>query len=116
MNLVLDRIVSIKKSPKSYVTESSFDSKTYYKNVIGVSVSPHIDVENVVFYVNHKHAPYVITKPFHKTQKVVERDNYGVTFSMQVQLNFELEKEILGLGESIKIIAPERLKRQIKDP
>ena len=115
MNLALDRIVSIKKSPKSYVTESSFDSKTYYKNVIGVSVSPHIDVENVVFYVNHKHAPYVITKPFHKTQKVVERDNYGVTFSMQVQLNFELEKEILGLGESIKIIAPERLKRQIKE-
>ncbi|WP_299883285.1 WYL domain-containing protein [uncultured Lacinutrix sp.] len=115
MNLALDRIISINKSSKTYTIDSSFDSKTYYKDVIGVSVSPNMAAEDVVFYVNHKHAPYVITKPFHKSQKIIDRDNYGVTFSMQVQLNFELEKEILGLGESIKIIAPERLKRNIKE-
>ncbi|WP_347567266.1 WYL domain-containing protein [Olleya sp. YS] len=115
MNLALDRIIAVKKSSKPYVIDQSFDSNNYYENVIGVSVSPNMDTENVVFYVNHKHAPYVVTKPFHKSQKVIERDNYGVMFSMQVQLNFELEKEILGLGESIKIIAPERLKRNIKE-
>jgi len=115
MNLALDRIISIEKSAKPYVIDTTFDSKNYYKNVIGVSVSPQMETEHVVFYVNHKHAPYVITKPFHNSQKVIDKDNYGVTFSMDVQLNFELEKEILGLGESIKIIAPERLKRNIKE-
>jgi hypothetical protein len=34
---------------------------------------------------------------------------------LHVQLNFELEREILGFGDRIKIIEPERLKRRIKE-
>ncbi|WP_034060523.1 WYL domain-containing protein [Lacinutrix jangbogonensis] len=115
MNLALDRIVSLKSSDASFVSEPNFNSETYYKNAIGVSVSPNLDTENVLLYVSHKHAPYVVTKPFHNSQKMIEKDNYGITISLDVQLNFELEKEILGFGESIKVIAPERLKRIIKE-
>ncbi|GAA3643296.1 WYL domain-containing protein [Flavivirga jejuensis] len=115
MNLALDRIVSIKKSEEPFVFDSDFNSETYYKNAIGVSVSPGLEPETVLLYINHKQAPYVLTKPFHHSQKEVSRDNYGVTISLEVQLNFELEKEILGLGEGVKVIAPERLKRHIKE-
>ncbi|NMH88951.1 WYL domain-containing protein [Flavivirga algicola] len=115
MNLALDRIISIKRSNKPFVSDTGFNSEIYYKHAIGVSVSPNLKPETVVLYVNHKHAPYVLTKPFHHSQKEVSRDNYGVTISLKVQLNFELEKEILGLGEGIKVIAPERLKRNIKE-
>ena len=115
MNLALDRIIAIEKSEKPFVYDPEFNSETYYKDAIGVSVSPQLETEHVLLYINHKQAPYVLTKPFHHSQKEVERDNYGVTISLDVQLNFELEKEILGLGEGIKVIAPERLKRQIKE-
>jgi predicted DNA-binding transcriptional regulator YafY len=115
MNLALDRIIGIKESENDYVFDTTFNSETYYENAIGVSVSPTLEPEKVLLYINHKHAPYVLTKPFHNSQKEVSRDNYGVTISMEVQLNFELEKEILGLGEGIKVLAPERLKRQIKE-
>ncbi|NQY07514.1 MAG: phytanoyl-CoA dioxygenase family protein, partial [Flavobacteriaceae bacterium] len=63
----------------------------------------------------HKHAPYVLTKPFHASQKLIEKDNYGITISLDVQHNFELEKEILAIGDGIKVIAPTRLRRKIKD-
>lgn len=115
INLALDRIISVKKSDKSFLADAGFDSETYYKQAIGVSVSPTLETENIVLYVNHKQAPYVLTKPFHHSQKEISRDNYGVTISLDVQLNYELEKEILGLGEGIKVIAPERLKRNIKE-
>ncbi|WP_397364060.1 WYL domain-containing protein [Olleya sp. R77988] len=115
MNLALDRIITIKKSTKNFVSDLTFNSDTFYKDAIGVSVSPNMAPEKVLLYINHKHAPYVLTKPFHHSQKEVSRDNYGVTISLDVQLNFELEKEILGLGEGIKVIAPERLKRNIKE-
>ncbi|WP_366915880.1 WYL domain-containing protein [uncultured Psychroserpens sp.] len=114
MNLALDRIVSIEKSPQTFKIDKDFDSETYYNHAIGVSISPNLEPEHVLLYVNHKQAPYVLTKPFHHSQNVVSRDNYGVTISLDVQLNFELEKEILGLGEGIKVISPERLKRNIK--
>ena len=115
MNLALDRIISVKKSSKPFLTDANFDSESYYKQAIGVSVSPTLEPEHVVLYINHKQAPYVLTKPFHHSQKEISRDNYGVAISLDVQLNFELEKEILGLGEGIKVIAPERLKRNIKE-
>ncbi len=115
LNLALDRIISIEKSTKPYVFDATFDSENYYKDVIGVSVSPQLKTEQVILYVVHKHAPYVETKPFHYSQHVIDRDNYGVTFALDVQHNFELEKEILGLGENIKVIAPERLRRNIKE-
>lgn len=115
MNLALDRIISVEKSSKPYVEDSDFDSELYYKRAIGVSISPTLETETVLLYIKHKQAPYVLTKPFHHSQKEISRDNYGVTISLDVQLNFELEKEILGLGEGIKVIAPERLKTNIKE-
>ncbi|MEL0651664.1 WYL domain-containing protein [Algibacter sp. TI.3.09] len=115
MNLALDRIIALNKSENSFLPDVTFDSETYYKDVIGVSVSPHLEPDPVLLYVNHKHAPYALTKPFHHSQREVSRDNYGVTIALDVQLNFELEKEILGLGEGVKVIAPERLKRNIKE-
>ncbi|QCE41271.1 WYL domain-containing protein [Psychroserpens sp. NJDZ02] len=115
MNLALDRIITINTSDNPFVLDSSFNSETYYKDTIGVSVSPNLEPEQVLLYVNHKQAPYVLTKPFHHSQKEISRDNYGVTIALDVQLNFELEKEILGFGEGLKVITPERLKRNIKE-
>ncbi|MGV8094656.1 MAG: WYL domain-containing protein [Mangrovibacterium sp.] len=71
--------------------------------------------EKVVLFVNRKHAPYVLTKPFHPSQKLVEKNEYGITISLEVQLNFELEKEIMGLGDGIVVLEPERLRSGIAE-
>lgn len=115
MNLALDRIQSIDKTDLWYQEEETFDAETYFKNAIGVSISPNLAPQEVLLYVNHQHAPYVLTKPLHHSQQLVESNHYGVTISLQVQHNFELEKAILGFGEGIKVIAPDRLRRSIKE-
>ena len=114
-NLALDRILEIEKSEETFKPNMKVDLEAYFKHVIGVTVSPNLETEEVLLQINHKHAPYVITKPFHWSQEVVKRDNDGVTIKLNVQHNFELEKDILGLGESIKVIAPNSLKRNIKN-
>ena len=90
-----------------------FDSATYFKDVIGVTVSQNLQPEKVTLYINRRHAPYVLTKPFHPSQKLISSDEEGITISLEVQHNFELEKEILGLGDGVVVISPERLKRVI---
>ena len=114
MNLALDRILSIEKSSAVYQMKEDFDPQEYFRHVIGVSVSPNHEPEEIVLFVTHKHAPYVTTKPFHWSQEVIDRDYYGVTISMRVQHNFELEKEILGLGDGVRVIAPTRLRQNIE--
>ena len=114
LNLALDRIISVDKSERSFKPNPSFDTETYFKDAIGVSVSPNMEPEEVILFITHKHAPYVLTKPFHPSQTQIDKDYYGITISIKVQHNFELEKEILGLGDGVKVIAPERLRKNIQ--
>lgn len=113
MNLALDRIISVKESKLPYYRDDNFDADDYFKNVIGVSVSPTLEPIEVVLYVTHVHSPYITTKPLHHSQKLLSRDNYGITISINVQYNFELEKEILSYGDGIKVISPNNLRRNI---
>lgn len=115
LTLALDRIISIQECKTKYIPRYGFDAKTYFKNVIGVTVSPTIEPEQVLLFITNRHAPYVLTKPLHPSQKLLHKDNYGITISLELQHNFELEKEILSLGDGIKVIAPARLKRNIKE-
>ena len=115
MNLALDRIEGIEASELWFQEAEDFEAETYFKDAIGVSVSPNAKVEEVRLHVNYQHAPYLLTKPLHHSQELIEKDHYGITIALQVQHNFELEKAILGFGEGMKVLAPERLRRKIKE-
>lgn len=113
-NLALDRIMGLEASEVPLIDTAGFDADKHFKDVIGVSVSTGLEAEEVLLYIVHKHAPYVLTKPLHHSQKLIDKDNYGITVSLHVQHNFELEKEILAFGDGVKVISPERLKHSIK--
>lgn len=115
MNLALDRILAVEESSIPYINDPNFDAETHFKHAIGVSVIPNHSGDEMEFYITQKHAPYVETKPFHWSQKTIARDYYGIVISLQVQHNYELEKKILGLGDGIRVIKPERLKRVIQE-
>jgi len=70
---------------------------------------------DILLKIDRSDAPYELTKPFHSSQKVVEKLSDGsVIIKMQVYINFELERLILGFGESIEVVAPRMLRKRIK--
>lgn len=113
--LALDRMESVERSPSLFHEDPDFDAQDFFKHTIGISVTPTLAPQKVVLFVHQKQAPYVETKPLHPSQKVLERQSQGITISLMVQHNFELEKEILAFGEGMKVIAPPRLKRNIME-
>lgn len=115
MTLALDRILSIEGCDVKYIPRQDFNLVAYLNDVVGVTVNQNGQAEKVLLRADHETAPYIVTKPIHHSQQVVETSDSGVTISLHVQLNFELEREILGFGDHVKVIAPERLKRRIKD-
>lgn len=115
LNLALDRIISVAKGSSTYREPTHFEASTYFQNVIGVSVAAEAPLMDVHLFIDHAHAPYITTKPLHHSQKVIAQDHFGVTVSLRVLHNFELEKEILSFGESIKVLEPPMLKRRITD-
>jgi predicted DNA-binding transcriptional regulator YafY len=115
LNLALDRIQSITDHEEPYIENTTVDFSTYYNDVIGVTKSPGQRSNEVVFWIDAANAPYVITKPLHHTQKLLSEDETGKIFSIQVIMNFELERELLGFGSKLRVLGPRILVKQIKD-
>ncbi len=115
ISLALDRVLDIEKSEEVYHRDESFDPVDFYHNAIGVSISPNMPVESVRLQFSPRQAPYVQTKPLHHSQEVIENNQQGLLVELQVVHNFELEKTILGFGEDVQVLQPDRLKNRIKD-
>ncbi|WP_462251172.1 phytanoyl-CoA dioxygenase family protein [Ekhidna sp.] len=115
MLLALDRIEVLEESIHPVMAFDESTIEDFFRDVVGVSVNEGEDPIEVVLAIDHSNAPYVLTKPIHHSQKLVEKNDQGIVVSIQVQPNFELEREILGFGESIKVISPSRLRSRIKE-
>lgn len=44
----------------------------------------------------------------------LKRTNEGIIIEIKVQHNYELEREILGFGEAMKVIGPQGFRKKIK--
>ena len=114
MTLALDRIKEISVAAHIEYTENfEFDADKHFQHVIGVTVDKGKRPQKVHLKVDRKNAPYVITKPFHPSQQVIAKSKTGIEITLNVQLNFELEREILGFGDSIEVISPLSLRNRI---
>jgi predicted DNA-binding transcriptional regulator YafY len=98
----------------SYAGNDKISVEQYYQHVIGVTVSSNLRKQNIRIFVNRENAPYVETKPLHPSQEVIERRQDGIIIGIQVQLNYELEKEIMGFGEGMVVLQPERLRKRMQ--
>ncbi len=115
MTLALDRIQNITSLPKEvFRTNKYFDPHTYFKDIVGVTRNLAETPTHIVFRANSYHAPYIKTKPIHTSQQVVETNSNGVVFSIDVIPNFELERELLGFGDGLKILSPNNFIRLFK--
>ena len=113
--LALDRIESLEASSVALISFDEKEITNYFKDVVGVSVNVGEKPQLVKLFIDHSTAPYVLTKPIHHSQELIEKNDQGIIISLSVQSNFELEREIMGFGDSIKVISPSRLKSRIKE-
>jgi predicted DNA-binding transcriptional regulator YafY len=114
MTLALDRIQEAHEMSSIPMQPAPEGIENFYNDVIGVTKSQSQKSSTVVLKVANHHIQYLITKPLHSSQKILKKEEDGTIISIQVVLNYELEKEILGLGECIKVLAPRILSKHIK--
>lgn len=115
VTLALDRIISFKvvKNEK-FLQYKGVDFVRYFEDTIGVTKTESDRAHKVILHITKAHAPYVITKPIHNSQTVLKEDESGTIIRLDVVLNFELEREILGFGEFLKVLAPRILANRIE--
>lgn len=110
-NLALDRIHEMGTAlGETYVENTVVDQDTFFDNVIGVTKGINSKASKVCFWAAPAQVPYIETKPLHKSQFVVQRNEDGsAIFQIEVVQNYELQKDLLGFGESVKVLSPRDL-------
>ena len=115
ITLALDRIQNIALLPEElYREQKRFNPHTYFNNIVGVTRNEADTPTHIIFIANNYQAPYIKTKPIHGSQQIIEERKDGVVFSIDVVPNYELERELIGYGEGLKILSPSSLVRRIR--
>ena len=116
ITLALDRIEEIDYDTKAQYKIIDFDSNTHYDHTIGVTVySKDTPLEETVLLVDESNAPYILTKPLHKSQRLIKKmEDRSVIVGVTVQQNYEWERLILGFGPHVEVLAPRNMRRRIK--
>jgi len=114
LTFALDRIISIEETNETKYIYMELSAVDYYANVIGVTVHSNQKVEKIIFWADKANSPYIKTKPMHSSQQILREENNGTVFQMDLQINFELERLLLGFGPSIVVKKPRRLRSRLK--
>jgi predicted DNA-binding transcriptional regulator YafY len=114
--LALDRMQAMRPAPEvPFLPMADFDSDTYFSDIIGVTKNTGEPVADIILHVNAANAPYVETKPMHGSQEILARHADGsIDLRLRLRPNFELERDILGFGETMQVLAPERLRERLR--
>jgi predicted DNA-binding transcriptional regulator YafY len=113
-NFALDRIGKVRLSTATLVDGNNFDSKTYFKDVIGNTIESDT-VERIVFTVLKRRAFYVETKPWHHSQQKISEDEESITFELQIKPNREFWAKVMEHIEDIEINEPEVLRIEFQE-
>lgn len=115
INLALDRIIKLDYDFQTPYIDEVFDAENYYKNVVGVTVNSGLRPKKIELLINAVHAPYVITKPLHNSQRLIKtNENGSIIIHLLLVLNNEFERLILGFGNGLEVLQPEELRNKIK--
>jgi len=116
ITLALDRMLKIEIDLKDDYRSADFDPDNYYTNTYGVTVMTDEQLMEIEMIVDKYNAPYVLTKPFHHSQKLLEQFEDGsARISLYVHHNFEIKRALLGFADSIEVIKPRFLRKRMKD-
>lgn len=115
LTLALDRIQRITPNLHLEYTVSDFNADTHYQHTYGVTVLGEDQRSDIEIIVDRANAPYVLTKPIHHSQRLIERLEGGyIRIGLNVHHNYELERLLLGFGPSMEIVKPRRLRQRMK--
>lgn len=111
-NKALDRIVKFSKANVPFIPNNDIDFKEYFNDIVGVTIpEEHSEIENVVLRFDATRFPYVLNKPIHSSQIVLDEE--ACTIQLSVRPNKELESRIFSYGNQVEVIKPKWLRNQI---
>jgi len=113
-NRPLDRIVKFSRSDVKFIPNTEVDFNKHFQDVVGVTIPDEsIQVEKVLMKFDKDRFPYVVSKPIHQSQSIVDEEKRLI--QVEVRPNKELEALLLSFGPQVEILQPMWLRSQFTE-
>ena len=114
-NKALDRIVKISTAKDvAFIPNKDIDFNLFFKDIVGVTLpEEHQEAEPVILKFDEGRFPYIVSKPIHPSQKVL--DGNDCILQITVRPNNELESLIFSFGPHVEVLEPAWLRHQIEN-
>ena len=112
LTFALDRIYDFVLIDNHFEKKIIFEYEKYFAHAFGIS-KPDVPIEKILLRFSKAEAPYILSLPIHKSQKVVEQTNDYLDISIEVIPCYELWEFILGKTPDVKVLSPQSLVRKI---
>ena len=112
-NKALDRIVKLAHDNNTeFIPNTAINFKEFFKDIVGVTIpEDHPTPERVVLRFDENRFPYIVSKPIHPSQEVV--DEFEHTIGLFLRPNKELEAQIFSFGPQVEVLEPDWLRNQV---
>ncbi len=116
INFALDRIKGLDISIIPFRSNPDFNPNIYFDDIIGVTKYSALTKARVKFKVSSDNASYILTKPIHNSQRLIDTTaDVSMIFEITVLINLEFYREMLGYGSSLTILEPSFVVEEMKD-
>lgn len=112
----LDRITHLQVTDKKAQIKKSFEKQIEaYDDVVGLNFDETDEVQRVTLSVESNQLKYLKSLPLHKSQVCLDSGDDWETVSYKLKPNYELEMQLLKMGEKVVVIEPKWLREKMKN-
>lgn len=112
ITLALDRMKGISEADDYTYQEKNFNAEEYFANTLGIMFTGQ-PAQFITIEVEADYAPYLLTKPLHKSQRLLRSNDHAYVFNYQLVINQELENWLLEHCNHLKVLEPHVLKQSL---
>jgi predicted DNA-binding transcriptional regulator YafY len=111
----LDRMTGLEISKTHFPEDTDFDLDVMLKYSFGIIVPSDAKLQKVVLSFDPFQGKYIKSLPLHETQKILKDNENELRISLNIYVTHDLKMEILSMGETVKVMEPKSLVKEMKE-
>jgi predicted DNA-binding transcriptional regulator YafY len=113
ITFALERMLNLESIKENSIIPSSFNPKEYFEYSTGITAYKG-EPELIEIKADSISAKYILSQPFHHSQKLISEYNEYSIFQLKVFISEELIRSFLSFGGEIEVLTPANLRSMIK--
>ncbi len=112
MTYALERMTNVEILKEKGEKPIDFDPDLFFKYAIGITSSED-EPSLIIFKTDNISAKYIVSQPFHSSQKIIKEGKNKTTFELNILISEEFTRSILSYGGGIEVVEPKELRDEI---